>query len=167
MTHSNHNPGGQRDVVLHHPDHFWIYMRVFGALIALTACSFFAFSPLWPFHDTPWIGKAFMFTVSCCKALLVIAFFMHMRWEANWKYVLTIPTSIMAIFLMIMLAPDIGFRFLRFAEERLQFDAEATAAHAYNEEHGPAHHGGGSHTTDIHDAKPDTSHPAEPAAKAH
>jgi cytochrome c oxidase subunit IV len=153
MTHSNHNPGGAQDEVLHHPDHFWLYMRVFAALIVLTGCSFFAFSPLWPFHDTPWIGKAFMFTVSCCKAFLVIAFFMHMRWEANWKYVLTIPTSIMAIFLMIMLTPDILFRTLKFAEERLQFDAQAVAAHPHSEEHGPASHGGGHTDKESHEGE--------------
>jgi len=110
---------------------------------------------------------AFMFTVSCCKALLVIAFFMHMRWEANWKYVLTIPTSIMAIFLMIMLSVDTGFRWLRSSEERKQFDAEPQHAHPYTEPHGPAHHGSDAHATDIHDSKTETSHPAEPAAKAH
>jgi cytochrome c oxidase subunit 4 len=152
MTHSDHNPGAARDEVLHHPNHFALYMYVFAALVALTACSFFAFSPLWPFHDTPWIGRVFMFTVSCCKAMLVISFFMHLRWEANWKYVLTIPTSIMAIFLMIMLTPDIGFRWLRLSEERKQFDAESAAAHPHDEPHGPAH-GGDSHAAAGHDEK--------------
>ena len=31
-------------------------------------------------------------------------------WEANWKYVLTIPASMMSIFLVLMLVPDIGRR---------------------------------------------------------
>ena len=97
-----------------------------------------------------------MFTVSCCKAFLVIAFFMHMRWEANWKYVLTIPTSIMAIFLMIMLTPDILFRTLRFAEERLQFDAQAVVAHPHSEEHGPASHGGGHTDKESHEGESKT-----------
>ena len=34
---------------------------------------------------------AFMMAVSCTKAMLVILFFMHVKYEANWKYVLTIP----------------------------------------------------------------------------
>jgi cytochrome c oxidase subunit IV len=166
MTHSNHNPGGSHDEVLHHPDHFWIYMRVFAALIVLTSCSLFAYSPLWPFQETPWIRIAFMFTVSCIKAFLVISFFMHLRWEANWKYVLTIPTSIMAIFLMIMLTPDIGFRVLRFAEERLQYDAEATHAHPHNEAHGPASHGGG-HARDGAKSGAGEAHGAETDAQKH
>ena len=32
--------------------------------------------------------------------MLVIMFFMHLMWEANWKYVLTIPASMMSIFLL-------------------------------------------------------------------
>jgi cytochrome c oxidase subunit 4 len=41
-----------------------------------------------------------------------------MLWEANWKYVLTIPASMMSIFLLLMLVPDIGRRTTKYAEER-------------------------------------------------
>ena len=51
-----------------------------------------------------------MIAISCTKAMLVIMFFMHLLWEANWKWVLTIPASVMSIFLMLMLVPDIGMR---------------------------------------------------------
>jgi len=67
---------------------------------------------------------ATMMAVSCCKAMLVILFFMHMLWEANWKYVLTIPASMMSIFLLLMLVPDIGRRTTRYAEERWLYAAE-------------------------------------------
>ena len=49
----------------------------------------------------PAVGRAFMMAVSCTKAMLVILFFMHVKYEANWKYVLTIPAAIMSIFLML------------------------------------------------------------------
>ena len=55
-------------------------------------------------------SRALMMAVSCTKAMLVIMFFMHLMWEANWKWVLTIPASFMSIFLMLMLVPDIGWR---------------------------------------------------------
>ena len=58
----------------------------------------------------PAVGRAFMMAVSCTKAMLVILFFMHVKYEANWKYVLTIPAAIMSIFLMLMLVPDVGMR---------------------------------------------------------
>ena len=51
-------------------------------------------------------------------ASLVAAIFMHLKWEANWKYVLTVPASIMSVFLMLMLIPDIGLRTRWYAEER-------------------------------------------------
>jgi len=63
-----------------------------------------------------------MMAVSCTKALLVILFFMHVLWEANWKFVLTIPAMLMSIFLLLMLVPDIGMR-LRHASEERKFQA--------------------------------------------
>ncbi|MBL9089654.1 MAG: cytochrome C oxidase subunit IV family protein [Planctomycetaceae bacterium] len=86
------------------------YIKVFLALCVLTLASFFTYSDAWPFHDTPSVGWAFMMAVSCTKALLVMLFFMHLKWEADWKYVLTIPASVMSIFLMLALVPDIGMR---------------------------------------------------------
>jgi cytochrome c oxidase subunit IV len=84
------------------------YMAVFGALCILTAMSFFTYSSYWPFpKHVAWV---FMIAISCTKAMLVIMFFMHLLWEANWKWVLTIPASFMSIFLMLMLVPDIGMR---------------------------------------------------------
>jgi cytochrome c oxidase subunit 4 len=74
-----------------------------------------------------------MMAVSCAKAMLVILFFMHLKWEANWKYVLTIPASIMSIFLLLMLVPDVGLRFRHYSNERLMHAAEpnsAAGAHA-------------------------------------
>jgi cytochrome c oxidase subunit 4 len=59
-----------------------------------------------------------MMAVSCTKALLVVLFFMHVLWEANWKYVLTIPAAMMAIFMAIMLIPDIGMRNRMVSQER-------------------------------------------------
>ena len=102
------------------------YMMVFAALCVLTGASFFTYSSYWPFGKH--VAWAFMMAVSCTKAMLVIMFFMHLLWEANWKWVLTIPASFMSIFLMLMLVPDIGWRqdngFARYSEHRLLFAAD-------------------------------------------
>jgi len=100
-----------------------VYLAVFVALCVLTTMSFFTYSPLWPWRDEPQVGWAFMMAVSCTKAMLVVLFFMHVLWEANWKYVLTIPAAMMAIFLTIMLVPDIGFRSRMVSQERLLYMA--------------------------------------------
>ncbi|HUG70058.1 MAG TPA: cytochrome C oxidase subunit IV family protein [Pirellulaceae bacterium] len=94
------------------------YLAVGAALGFLTAISFLAGSNE-TIMSTPQLGWTIMIAVSCCKALLVMLFFMHLIWEANWKYVLTIPASIMSLFLMLMLVPDIGLRVRNYSEERL------------------------------------------------
>ena len=100
------------------------YIYVFLALCVLTGASFFTYSSLWPFHSQPAIGWTFMMAVSCTKAMLVILFFMHVKYEANWKYVLTIPAAFMSLFLLLALVPDVGMRGRWTAEERQQFMAD-------------------------------------------
>lgn len=94
------------------------YIAVFAALCFLTTMSFLTYSAAWPWRDQPQVGWAFMMAVSCTKALLVVLFFMHVWWEANWKYVLTIPAAMMAVFLVIMLVPDVGMRNRMVSQER-------------------------------------------------
>ena len=47
-------------------------------------------------------------SVATAKALCVMAFFMHLKFERNWKYVLLAPTVILAMGLPLALLPDIG-----------------------------------------------------------
>lgn len=100
------------------------YLAVFVALCVLTTASFYTYSPWWPFKDTPSVGWAFMMAVSCTKALLVMLFFMHLVWEANWKYVLTFPAAMMSVFLVLMLVPDVGMRTRHYTEQRWLHAAE-------------------------------------------
>jgi len=111
--HSDHSHGGVGK-----------YMMVFLALCGLTTLSFFTYSRFWPFQDTPVVGWVFMMAVSCTKAMLVICFFMHLIWEANWKYVLTIPASLMSVFLVVALVPDVGQRTRYYAEERALYASD-------------------------------------------
>lgn len=118
-----------------HDDHGGIgkYLYVTLALVLLSTGSFITTSSWWPFHDQPHVGWAFMMAISCCKALLVILFFMHVKYEANWKYVLTIPAAFMSIFLILMLIPDVGMRNRYASSERKLFMAspvQADAGHA-------------------------------------
>jgi cytochrome c oxidase subunit 4 len=103
--HDNHDDGD-------HADHGGIgkYLLVFVALCALTMCSFLTYFDFWREHVSTHASRALMMAVSCTKAMLVIMFFMHLLWEANWKWVLTIPASFMSVFLMLMLVPDVGMR---------------------------------------------------------
>ena len=133
---------------------YWI---VFLLLCILTSASFFTYSSYWPFKDTPSVAWAFMMAVSCTKAMLVILFFMHLLWEANWKYVLTIPAGMMSIFLMLMLVPDIGLRTRNYSEERLLRAAEpevhSTSSHGDpdHDDHDSNHHPSMEHDEGEHD----------------
>ena len=112
------------------------YWYVFIALCILTAMSFFTYSQLWPFKEQPNIGRAFMMAVSCTKAMLVILFFMHVIYEANWKYVLTIPAGMMSIFLILMLVPDVGLRNNWAADERVNNMANESDLNPSKAKHG-------------------------------
>ena len=46
--------------------------------------------------------------VAITKALCVMMFFMHLKFEGNWKFVLLAPTTILAIGLPLALFPDVG-----------------------------------------------------------
>jgi cytochrome c oxidase subunit 4 len=141
MSHDSHEPAvaasGHGHTEGHHPPGgSGKYIAVFLALCVLTGASFFTTSEYWPFKDTPTIGWAFMMAVSCTKAMLVILFFMHLMWEANWKYVLTIPAAMMSCFLVLMLVPDVGWRSRMYSEERLIYAAEAPVGVDHGEPHG-------------------------------
>src|SRR4051812_47178477 len=98
-SHADHADHGEHGIAK--------YLYVFAALCVLTTMSFLTYSDYWPdaLSDAH-VKWMFMMAVSCCKAMLVVLFFMHVKYEANWKYVLTIPASIMAIFLALALIPD-------------------------------------------------------------
>lgn len=126
------------------------YIAVFFALCLLTLCSFFTYSDLWREYMPPGVGWAFMMAVSCTKALLVVLFFMHLKYEADWKYVLTIPASIMSVFLILALVPDVGMRVRRYSEERYEHVGTLQDTHELEkasaaEQH--AEHEGGEHAT--------------------
>lgn len=114
---ANHSDSGEDHA---HDGHGGLgkYLAVGAALAILTGISFAAGSSP-AIMNTPQLGWTIMIAVSCCKALLVMLVFMHLIWEANWKYVLTVPASIMSLFLLLMLVPDIGLRTRKYSEERL------------------------------------------------
>lgn len=123
------------------------YAVVFVCLCALTMCSFLTVQDWWPFAKAPtWI---FMMGVSTVKAMLVILVFMHLLWEANWKYVLTIPAGMMSVFLVLMLIPDIGNRMSKYSEERTIHAAEIVEEVEGGHGHADGHAEDG-HATDQH-----------------
>lgn len=85
------------------------YWLVFAALCCFTAIS-------WIVDEMKKGGMfnsyvlliAVVLAVASAKALAVMMYFMHLKFEGNWKYVLLAPTIILAIGLPLALLPDIG-----------------------------------------------------------
>ena len=83
---SNHESDPQGHDSHEHEHHGGLvtYLVVFGGLIVLTILSFWIGNSDLK-NQSPVAAWAGMMAVSCGKAMLVILFFMHLKWEANWK----------------------------------------------------------------------------------
>lgn len=153
MTDSQ-NESATHDAATHdaadHDDHehhggFGLYMAVFVALCALSTLSFLTYFEFWRNSVPMEVSRAFMMAVSCTKAMLVIMFFMHLKWEANWKWVLTVPASFMSALLILALVPDVGLRMYHASHDRMIYAAEEPAT---SDQDTQAAHGGDDHEED-------------------
>ena len=103
MSHDEHSQDHGHDD--HgHDDHGHVnYLYVFFALMGFTLLSV-----LFDTFDNYVVKVALVLAVAVAKAMCVMMFFMHLKFEGNWKYVVLAPTSILAVGLIIALLPDIG-----------------------------------------------------------
>jgi caa(3)-type oxidase subunit IV len=85
--------------------------RIFVLLLALTLATFASLlirsrlGGVW----TPTANTIFILLVASAKALLVILFFMHWKYEKGWKYLLCVPTILLAIVAVLALLPDVAY----------------------------------------------------------
>lgn len=83
-------------------------LQIGGYLLVLTMATFFTFflsGWLWG----PVTNTLFVLMIGFCKASLVVGFFMHYKFEKNWKYYLTIPPTVLLVVGICALLPDIAF----------------------------------------------------------
>ena len=137
MSHDEHSQDHEHD------DHGHVnYLYVFFALMGFTLLSV-----LFDTFDNYIVKVALVLAVAVAKAMCVMMFFMHLKFEGNWKYVVLAPTSILAVGLIIALLPDIGVAYytpLVPQGEWLEVMEEHKAAHHHSEGHeGEAKSGAG------------------------
>ena len=89
----------------HEESHAAAYRAVFIALCCLTVLSIGA--DVLHLSDRR-ILVAIVLAVATAKALCVMMYFMHLKFERAWKYMLLAPTFILAAGMMLSLIPDIG-----------------------------------------------------------
>ena len=110
------------------------YWAIFMALCGCTAISVvFDFIPIAP------VVVAGVLAVAAAKALFVMTFFMHLKFEGAWKFVILLPTAILAVGLMVALAPDMAMHYYR--SEAPQIKAGLAAGHGHEDpsDEGAAH----------------------------
>ena len=117
-----------------HDTHHVNYLTIFFVLCGCTALSVL-FDVL---HMSKPVTMVLVLAVACAKALCVMMFFMHLKFEGNWKFVLLAPTTILAIGLPLALYPDVGASYYTsvapqtgvWAQEISEFQSHHSAEHA-------------------------------------
>lgn len=83
------------------------YFLVFVALCICTAISV-VFDVI---ELSPLFVVVAVLAVAVAKASFVMTYFMHLKFEGRWKYIILMPTAILAVGLMIALAPDMAMHY--------------------------------------------------------
>lgn len=71
--------------------------------------------------------------IACAKALFVMIYFMHLKFEGKWKYVLLSPTIILAMGLTIAMTPDIGIHYYTNESPQIDYLEQAQQAATQSE----------------------------------
>ena len=88
------------------------HVNYFAIFIALCICT--GLSILFDLiknESLRWVIVFLVLSVAVAKALFVLTYFMHLKFEGNWKFIILLPTTILAIGLMVALTPDIGLHY--------------------------------------------------------
>lgn len=83
------------------------YLRVFLALLVFTVLEYL-FAMVAQDHFYPLLAG--LLSLAITKAALVAMFFMHLRFEGRWVYLVLLPAGVLATALVLALYPDIGWK---------------------------------------------------------
>jgi cytochrome c oxidase subunit IV len=83
------------------------YLKVWGALAALTLVEYYYAAWLKDFFLILLLGLLFWAAI---KAGLVGWFFMHLKFEGNWVYILIVPACVLATIFVLALLPDMALK---------------------------------------------------------
>ena len=140
----NHGDGHDTE----HEHHAVNYTAIFGVLCVCTVLSI-CFDLLK--ESMPKAALIVLILgVAVCKATFVLLYFMHIKFETAWKYVLLAPTAVLACALPFALAPDIAFHYYN-----VLVPQGLIAAAEHGADHGDAGHASDAHAKDEHAAKHD------------
>lgn len=95
---TNLTPEQERHVESHAP-----YLKVFVALLVFTVLEY-AYARFLPLSFTMLVAGLMLMAV--IKATLVGMYFMHLKFEGRWIYMILVPVSILAVVVVAGLIPD-------------------------------------------------------------
>ena len=110
MAERNLTPEQERHVESHAP-----YLKVFWALLVLTVLEY-AYARFLEGKITFASLVAGLMVLAVTKAFLVGWFFMHLKFEGRWVYMLLVPVCFLAVVVVTGLTPDMAFHQLGFYE---------------------------------------------------
>jgi cytochrome c oxidase subunit 4 len=122
-----------------HDDHGHPHVNYLAIFIALCVCTvisvIFDLVPL-----SRRVVAVLVLAVAVAKAQYVMRYFMHLKFEGKWKFVLLLPTAILACGIPLALAPDIGLHYytpatpqVRVLQPEAAHGHESDAAHSETE----------------------------------
>ncbi len=83
------------------------YMRIWAILAILTGVEYF-YALIFKDHFA--ILVLGLVSLALVKACMVGWYFMHLKFERKWVYILIIPACVMAVFLTLALCPDMAMK---------------------------------------------------------
>ena len=89
------------------------YLMVF---VALCVCTLISVATDLVHIPNRTVLAVVVLAVAVAKALFVMAYFMHLKFEGRWKFVLLAPTMILAFGLPLALLPDIGMHYYQWTD---------------------------------------------------
>ena len=90
----------------HHPPYGFIFVLLIG--FTLLSCVADIMKDTLP---SQLALAVVVLAISVMKATCVLLYFMHLKFERAWKYILLAPTTILAIGLPLALLPDVGVHY--------------------------------------------------------
>ncbi len=131
----------------HHDHQAAPYMAIFGLLIVCTILS--ALADVLELNLPSAFLIFIVLVIATIKAMFVMMFFMHLKFEGKWKYVILLPTAVLALAMPFALASDIAVHYYDVAvpQENTLLDKEVLAEeqaddHQSHDGHKNGEHGG-------------------------
>ncbi len=103
MTEAHRTPDQQQHVESHAP-----YMKIFYVLLVLTVLEYFYAKLASKMGFSLAALILGLMGLAITKATLVGMYFMHLKFEGRWVYLMLLPASLLALGLICALYPDIG-----------------------------------------------------------